>query len=39
MNGKSGIYEYLLQPRVTISHQIFITGGEVTGKINQQVKK
>ncbi|QDH21617.1 hypothetical protein [Saccharibacillus brassicae] len=39
MNGKSSIYEYLLQPGGTVSHQLFINGGEITGKLNQQVKK
>jgi len=38
LNGKSGIYEYMIQPNGTVSHQRFIEGGKINGVPNQKVK-
>ena len=39
LNGKKGIYEYLLEPNNTVSHERFIKGGKINGIVNQSVKK
>jgi filamentous hemagglutinin len=38
LNGKSGAYEYMLEPNGMVSHQRFIEKGIITGKPNQVVK-
>ncbi|SCB84606.1 Pre-toxin domain with VENN motif-containing protein [Gilliamella bombicola] len=38
-NGKSGIFEYIIDPKTqNITHQRFISGGKINGKPNQKVK-
>lgn len=34
LNGKKGVYEYILKPNGTVSHQLFKTGGKINGKVN-----
>ncbi len=37
MNGKPGVYEYILDPSKGVTHQRFIEGGNITGLPNQRV--
>ena len=39
LNGKKGIYEYILDPKGVITHQRFIVGGKITGFPNQNVRR
>ena|GEM_PF-821553 len=38
LNGKNGIYEYIIDSNGTVSHQRFIEGGIINGVPNQKVK-
>jgi hypothetical protein len=39
LDGKNGIYEYIIDSNGTVSHQRFIEGGVINGMPNQKVKK
>ncbi len=39
LSGKSGIFEYILNPKGQVTHQRFVKGGKITGSPNQVVPK
>lgn len=39
LNGSNGIYEYVMDASGQVTHQRFISGGEITGNPNQVVPK
>lgn len=39
LNGKEGIYEYIVGQSGKVEHQRFIEGGQITGRPNQAIKK
>ncbi|AXH00907.1 hypothetical protein DVJ83_17505 (plasmid) [Deinococcus wulumuqiensis] len=36
MNGKKGVFEWIVDPSGTLTHQRFIAGGKITGFPNQK---